>query len=253
MELVDPAGPRLRAGRAQQGRGATRSAPSRSTRSSRRSRKVNFTVTNARVGQRTDYDKLTHRGLDRRQRAARRTRSRTPRASSRTSSPSSSTSRRAGRRRRPRRRRDAAVNENLFRPVDELELSRALGQLPAERRHQVHRRAGAEDRAGDAQDQELRPQVAERDQGDPARDGARPRHAPRQLPGARGARPAAAAAREGDAPDMRHRGSQGGSSARIAGAPPRAVPQPGDGAARARGGSRPPTPRPRSCAAGAIA
>jgi hypothetical protein len=47
----------------------------------------------------------------------------------------------------------------------------ALGQLPPERQHQVHRRAGAEDRVRDAQDQELRPQVAQGDQGDPRRDG----------------------------------------------------------------------------------
>ena len=41
----------------------------------------------------------------------------------------------------------------------------AIGELPAEREHPLHRRAGAADRGRDAQDQELRPQVAERDQG----------------------------------------------------------------------------------------
>ena len=65
------------------------------------------------------------------------------------------------------RRRDGAVG--------------ALLQLPQEREHPDHRRARAEDRVRDAQDQELRPQVAQRDQGDPGRDGALPRHEARQL------------------------------------------------------------------------
>ena len=54
-------------------------------------------------------------------------------------------------------------------------------QLPPERQHQDHRRPGAEDRGGDAEDQELRPEVAEGDQGDPRRDGALPRHEAREL------------------------------------------------------------------------
>ena len=41
----------------------------------------------------------------------------------------------------------------------------ALGQLPEERQHRLHRRPGAEDRGRDAADPEFRPQVAERDQG----------------------------------------------------------------------------------------
>jgi hypothetical protein len=44
-------------------------------------------------------------------------------------------------------------------------------QLPEERQHSDHRRAGAEDRSRDAQDQELRPQEPERDQGNPRPDG----------------------------------------------------------------------------------
>ena len=63
----------------------------------------------------------------------------------------------------------------------------ALVQLPEERQHQDHSRAGAEDRRRDAQDQELRSQEPERDQGNPADDGAEPRHA---------CRPACAAAQE---------------------------------------------------------
>ena len=57
-------------------------------------------------------------------------------------------------------------------PRQERRGARALGpllQLPEEREHPDDSRAGAEDRRRDAQDQELRPQVAERDQGDPVR------------------------------------------------------------------------------------
>ena len=41
----------------------------------------------------------------------------------------------------------------------------SIGQLPEEREHPLHRRARAEDRRRDAEDQELRTQVAQRDQG----------------------------------------------------------------------------------------
>ena len=44
-------------------------------------------------------------------------------------------------------------------------------QLPEERQHSDHRRTGAEDRSRDAEDQELRPQEPERDQGNPCADG----------------------------------------------------------------------------------
>ena len=44
-------------------------------------------------------------------------------------------------------------------------------QLPEERQHSVHRRTGAEDRSRDAEDQELRPQEPERDQGNSRADG----------------------------------------------------------------------------------
>ena len=60
--------------------------------------------------------------------------------------------------------------------------TRAVGavvQLPEEREHPDDPRAGAEDRGRDAEDEELRPEVAERDQGDPAQHGAQPRHAAR--------------------------------------------------------------------------
>ena len=72
-------------------------------------------------------------------------------------------------------------------PRQERRGARALGpvlQLPQEREHPHDSRAGAEDRRRDAQDQELRPQVAERDQGDPDVDGSQPRHAARSAGGA---------------------------------------------------------------------
>ena len=57
----------------------------------------------------------------------------------------------------------------------------SLGELPAEREHHAHRRARAAHRAGHAQDEELRPQVAEGDQGDPREHGPVARHEDRQL------------------------------------------------------------------------
>ena len=163
--------PRLRVGRAQQGRGRCRSAPSRSTRIFSPVRKVNFTVTNARVGQRTDYDADASRSG--------------PTAAC---SPEDAVAYAArilqdqlaifinfeeddGDRRAARGGDREPAQREPLPPGRRARALGALGELPAERRHQVHRRAGAADRAGDAQDQELRPQVAERDQGDPAEMG----------------------------------------------------------------------------------
>ena len=123
-------------------------------------RKVNYTVTNARVGQRTDYDKLNMevwtdgsvRPDDALAYAARILQDQlsifvnfeeTPESGRGYRGDTSGTQREPV----PQRRRAGAVG--------------ALGQLPAERRHQVHRRAGAEERGRDAEDQELRPQVAQ--------------------------------------------------------------------------------------------
>ena len=64
--------------------------------------------------------------------------------------------------------------------------ARAVGavlQLPEEREHPHDSRARAEDRSRDAEDEELRPQEPERDQGNPAHDGAQPRHAGRRRAG----------------------------------------------------------------------
>jgi hypothetical protein len=94
-------------------------------------RKVNYTVTNARVGQRTDYDKLTVEvWTDGSVRPT--TPSPTPPASCKTSSPSSSTSRRRG----DAGRGGIGVADPQREPVPpgrRARALRALGQLPAER------------------------------------------------------------------------------------------------------------------------
>ena len=56
-----------------------------------------------------------------------------------------------------------------------------LGELPEERQHRLHRRPDPEDRGRDAAHPELRPQVAERDQGGADRHGPAPRHGDRRL------------------------------------------------------------------------
>ena len=58
---------------------------------------------------------------------------------------------------------------------------RAFGQLPEERQHRLHRRPHPEDRGRDAAHAELRPQVAQRDQGSAGRDGPPPRHGSAEL------------------------------------------------------------------------
>ncbi len=92
---------------------------------------------------------------------------------------------------RPRTER----KENLFRNVEELELSgRASNCFKAaniRREHPDHRGPRAEDRGRAAQDEELRQEVAQRDQDDARGDGPLARHAP----GSRGARAAARSVR----------------------------------------------------------
>jgi DNA-directed RNA polymerase subunit alpha len=61
--------------------------------------------------------------------------------------------------------------ENLYRTVDELELSVRGCQLSEKCQHKAHRRAGSEDRGRDAQDQELWQKIIERDKGDIGGDG----------------------------------------------------------------------------------
>ena len=57
----------------------------------------------------------------------------------------------------------------------------AFGKLPEERQHRLHRRSDPEDRSRDAAHPELRPQVAERDQGSAVGHGSAPRHGRRGL------------------------------------------------------------------------
>ena len=71
----------------------------------------------------------------------------------------------------PRRRGAGEAQREPVASVDELELSVRSANCLQNANIQLHRRAGAEDRVRDAEDQELRPQVAEGDQGDPGRDG----------------------------------------------------------------------------------
>ena len=143
-------------------------------------KKVNYLVEAARLGQTTDYDKLTidvwtngsvtaqdsvslaaklirdhlniFINLDERGRGD----GRAGRAA-------------AGRRRSTRTSTRASRSSS----------SRCGRQLPEEREHPDDSRAGTEDRGRDAEDEELRPQVVERDQGDPAHHGIEPRHAAR--------------------------------------------------------------------------
>ena len=74
----------------------------------------------------------------------------------------------------------ALRNDNLNRSVEELELSVPQLQLPEECEHRHHRRADSEDRSRNAEDEELRPQEPERDQGNPCSDGLLARHEDRR-------------------------------------------------------------------------
>ena len=206
--------------------------------------KVNFVVTNARVGQRTDYDKLTLevntdgsvRPEDAVAYAARILQDQLGIFVNFEEQPAGAEGESS---------RETAGQREPLPAGRGPRAERALGELPAERRHPLHRRAGAEDRAGDAQDQELRPQVAERDQGDPPRDGARPRDAARQLPRRARSSIAGACARAGDRPEPCAIGSQGRSSAgrrRIAARCSATSSRSSSSTRRCA----PPTPRPRS-------
>jgi hypothetical protein len=147
-------------------------------------KKVNYLVEAARIGQNTDYDKLT---VD-----VWTNGSVTPRDAVSLSAKLirdhlnifiNLEDARSSRPRPAATRRGATLERE---PRQERRGAGALGpllQLPQEREHPHDSRAGAEDRRRDAQDQELRPQVAERDQGDPDVDGSQPRHAPRSAGG----------------------------------------------------------------------
>ena len=143
-------------------------------------KKVNYLVESARVGQNTDYDKLTLdiwtngavSPAESLSLAARLVRQHLDifvgvgeTADEDAELPAESTPERGQREPRQERRGARALG--------------ALLQLPEERQHPHAARAGHQDRSRNAQDQELRPQVAERDQGNPRGDGAQPRHAAR--------------------------------------------------------------------------
>ena len=135
-------------------------------------RRVAYDVEAARVGQRTDYDKLildiTTERLDRPEGRDRAGAPRSSSASSR-SSPTSRRSRASASRRRPP---TAAARRRLARPRDgELpdrgaRARRPLVQLPEARRHRDDRRPRHEDRERARLDPELRQEVDRRGQGD---------------------------------------------------------------------------------------
>ena len=128
-------------------------------------RKVNFAVEAARLGQMTDYDKLTIEvwtngavsPQDSIGYAAKLLKDHMAifinfeELPESTEEPSRAHHGQDGRAAQPLRRRARA--------------ERAFLQLPQERQYPDHRRTGAEDRSRDAAHQEFRPQVAERDQG----------------------------------------------------------------------------------------
>src|SRR3989441_11553113 len=64
-------------------------------------------------------------------------------------------------------------------PYTTLFRSRPRLELSEDRQHSDHRRSRAEDRGRAPEDEELRQEVAQRDQDDPRRDGPLARHAPR--------------------------------------------------------------------------
>ena len=135
-------------------------------------RKVNYVVTQARVGQRTDYDKLTMEvwtdGSITPENAvafaAKILKEHLSMFINFEEEPLGLEEKAA--------EEPPTLNENLYRSVNELELSVRAANCLSNANYPLYRRVGAEDRAGDAQDQEFRPQVLERDQRDPHGNGA---------------------------------------------------------------------------------
>ncbi len=138
-------------------------------------RKVNFTVEAARLGQMTDYDKLTLEVW-----------------TNGAISPQDAIGHAAKLLKdhmtifinfeeiaeaveEPAERSMDRVSDQLNRSVEELELSVRSYQLPQERRDSDHWRVGAEVGIGNAAHEEFRTQVAQRNQGDPHHDGSRAR------------------------------------------------------------------------------
>ena len=134
-------------------------------------RKVNYTVTNARVGQQTDYDKLTlevwtNGSLQPQDAVAYAAKILKEQLSIWINFEETEETQYS-----PSGSEEEPLNENLFRSVDELEFERSQCQLLAEREHSAHWRARPAHRAGHAQDQELRSQEPEGNQRDPGEHG----------------------------------------------------------------------------------
>ena len=148
-------------------------------------KKVNYLVEAARLGQTTDYDKLTvdvwtngsvnaaRRGV-----AGGEADSRSPEHLHQPRRGRRAAAGRAGRSAARRR-----VNENLDKSVEELELSVRSYNCLKNANIRTIRELVQKTEGRDAEDEELRPQVAERDQGNPAHDGPEPRHAGRSAGG----------------------------------------------------------------------
>ena len=160
-------GPRLRQRRQATSTRTWRSATFRSTRCTRRCARCNFAVEAARLGQMTDYDKLTLEvwtngaisPQDAIGQAAKLLKDHM------TIFINFEEAAGADRRSRPSARMDK-MNESPEPLRRRAGAERPLLQLPEERQHSDHRRTGAEDRSRNAAHQEFRPQVAQRDQGD---------------------------------------------------------------------------------------
>jgi DNA-directed RNA polymerase subunit alpha len=138
-------------------------------------RKVNYTVEAARLGQNTDYDKLTIEvwtngaisPQDAIGQAAKLLKDHMTIFINFEETPELPRSRRA------RGQPDERSAEPLGGRAG---AQRPFLQLPEERQHSDHRRSGSEERIGDVAHQELRPQVAERNQGNPFGSGLELRH-----------------------------------------------------------------------------
>ncbi len=145
-------------------------------------RKVNFQVTNARVGQQTDYDRLSLevwtngavRPEDAVAFAAKILKDQLSifinfeEGAEPTHESSVS-------------EEQQKLSENLWKSVDELELSVRSANCLQNANIRYIGELVQKTESRDAEDQELRPQVAEGDQGDPLRDGPLARHEARRL------------------------------------------------------------------------
>ncbi len=134
-------------------------------------RKVNFTVEAARLGQMTDYDKLTLEvwtngaisPQDAIGQAAKLLKDHMAIFINFEELPETA---------EEPAERGVEPDERSAQPLRRRAgVERALLQLPEERQHSNHRRPGAEDRSRNAAHQELRPQIAQRNQGNPLQPG----------------------------------------------------------------------------------